>query len=77
MRQGCISLGNVQCDNCGVVIPYAERYLVINEEDGVETESGKICCYCLNCSLKKGYAEYREEKGEQVLTFFPSESYSV
>ena len=77
MRQGCISLGNVNCDSCGIVIPYGERYLVINEEDGVENESGKICYYCLNCSLKKGYAEYREEKGEQMLTFFPSESYSV
>ena len=41
MRQGCISLGNIECDNCQIVIPYAERYLLINEEDGAETESGK------------------------------------
>lgn len=70
-------MGNVQCDNCGIVIPYSERYLVIDEEDGIETESGKSYYYCSTCSLEKGYAEYREEKGEQTLTFFPSESYNV
>jgi hypothetical protein len=25
---------------------------------------------CQGCSLDKGYAHYKEEKGEQVLTFF-------
>jgi hypothetical protein len=25
----------------------------------------------VDCSLKKGYAHYKEEKGERVLTFFP------
>ena len=73
MRQGCISLGKVQCDNCGVIVPYTERYLVVNEEDGAETDGGKRSCYCLKCSLEKGYAAYRDEKGEQVLTFFPVE----
>lgn len=77
MRQGCISLGMIQCDNCKVFIPHGERYLLVDEEDGVETEGGKKTCYCLNCSAEKGYAEYREEKGERVLTFFPGESYSV
>ena len=74
MRQGCISLGKAQCDNCGVIIPYAERYLIINEEDGEETESGKKYSYCVKCCLEKGYAEYRDEKNEQVLTFFPGEN---
>jgi hypothetical protein len=77
LRQGCISLGMIQCDNCKVFIPHGERYLLIDEEDGVEAEGGKKACYCLNCSAEKGYAEYREEKGERVLTFFPGESYSV
>ena len=74
MRRGVISLGKVQCDSCQRIIPYAERYLVIEEEDGVEVESGKKSYYCVDCCLKKGYAEYRNEKGETVLTFFPGES---
>ena len=73
MRQGCISLGKVQCDGCKNTIPYAERYLLVDEEDGVEVESGKKSCYCVNCSLDKGYARYREEKNGRVLTFFPVE----
>lgn len=77
MRQGCISLGMMQCDDCKIFIPYGERYLLIDEEDGAETEGRKRYCYCLNCSLEKGYAEYREEKNERVLTFFPGEPYSV
>ena len=76
MRQGCISLGKVQCDNCQRMIPHSERYLVVDEEDGVEVESGKTSCYCVDCCLEKGYAEYRGGKGERVLTFFPSEGES-
>ncbi len=76
MRQGCISLGKVQCDNCQRLIPHSERYLAVDEEDGVEVESGKTSYYCVDCCLEKGYAEYREEKGERVLTFFPSEGES-
>jgi len=52
-------------------MPYSERYLAIDEEDGVEVEKGKTSRYCLNCCLKKGYAHYRDEKGEQILTSFP------
>ena len=64
MRRGCISLGNVQCDECHLLIPHSECYLVIAEE-----ESG-VLRLCVDCSLKKGYAHYGDEKGEQVLTFF-------
>ena len=71
MRRGCISLGEVQCDDCHRIIPHSERYLAIDEEDGVEVEKGKTSRYCLNCCLKKGYAHYRDERGEQILTFFP------
>ena len=71
MRQGCISLGHIQCDKCQRTIPHSERYLIIDEEDGVEVENGKKSCYCVECCQGKGYTEYREEKGEQVLTFFP------
>ena len=73
MRQGCISLGKVQCDGCENVVPYAERYLIVEEEDGAGVESDTKVCYCVDCSLARGYARYREEKGERVLTFFPDE----
>ncbi len=75
MRQGCISLGKVQCDGCNNIIPHTERYLVVDEENGVEVESGQKSHYCLDCCLKKGYAEYREDKGVRVLTFFPEKTY--
>ena len=71
MRQGCISLGNIQCDDCQCVIPYLERYLVVGEKDGVEDEEGETSRYCVDCCLKKGYARYKMEKGKQILTFFP------
>jgi len=71
MRRGCISLGNVQCDDCRRIIPYLERYLAIDEKDGVEVEEGETSHYCVECCLKKDYAHYRMEKGKQILTFFP------
>ena len=70
MRRGCISLGEVQCGECQRTIPYPERYLVVNEKDGKEDEEGEPCRYCIDCSLKKNYAHYKTEKGEQILTFF-------
>ena len=65
MHRGCISLGDIQCDDCHRTIPYPERYLVIEE-----TEGG-ILRLCVDCSLNKGYLHYEEVKGERVLTFFP------
>ena len=73
MRQGCISLGEIQCDDCHRIIQYSERYLAVDEEDGVEVEKGRTSRYCVDCCLKRGYAKYREEKGERVITFFASE----
>ncbi len=70
MRRGCISLGEVQCDECHSVILYPERYLVIDEKDGAEDEEGETHRYCVECSLKKNYAHYKTEKGERILTFF-------
>jgi len=70
VRRGCISLGEVQCNDCHRIIPHSERYLAIDEEDGVEVEKGKTSRYCLNCCLKKCYAHYKIEKGEKILTFF-------
>jgi len=75
MRRGSISLGQIQCDECHRTIPYSERYLAIDEEDGIEVEKGKIVHYCVECALQKGYAYYKEEKGERILTFFPKPEY--
>ena len=71
MRRGCISLGEDQCDICQRTIPYPERYLAIDEKDGVEVEKGDTVHYCIQCALEKGYARYKEIQGEMVLTFFP------
>ena len=38
MRRGCISLGNVQCDECHRTIAYPERYLAVDEKDGSADE---------------------------------------
>ena len=70
MRRGCISLGEVVCDGCQCTIPSAERYLTIEEEKRAEVEKGETKRYCIQCALKKGYAEYKEDKGEKSLTFF-------
>ncbi len=64
MRRGCMSLGDVRCDDCHRIIPHSERYLVIEDTGGV------VLRLCVDCSLKRGYAHYKVEKGEQVLTFF-------
>ncbi len=70
MRRGCMSLGEVKCDICKRNIPYPERYLVVDEEGGVEVEKGEAVHYCIECALQKNYARYKEEKGERILTFF-------
>ena len=71
MRRGCISLGEIECDECHRIIPHAERYLAIDEEDSVGVEKEKTAYYCAECALQKGYAYYKEEKDGRVLTFFP------
>lgn len=76
MRRGCISLGEVKCDVCHRIIPYPERYLAIDEADGVEVEKGKTVHYCVQCALEKGYAHYKDEKDERILTFFPESDIS-
>jgi nitrate reductase beta subunit len=68
MRRGCISLGEIKCDLCEKVIPNAKRYMA---EEEVESGKSRTLRYCMDCCIKKGYAEYREEKGEKILTVFP------
>ncbi|MFH1381791.1 MAG: hypothetical protein ABIH70_02750 [Chloroflexota bacterium] len=72
MRRGCISLGEIKCDQCGRHIQAYERYLMIEEQDGVEADTGETKRYCTECAIKKSYAVYKEEKGEKTLTFFPN-----
>ena len=65
MLQGCISLGNIKCDECHGLIAHSEQYLIVVGAEGEKTR------LCMACSLKEGYAHYKETKKEQVLTFFP------
>ena len=64
MRRGCISLGDIECGGCHRIIPHSERYLIIEEKEGVTLN------LCVACCLERGYARYREDRREQVLTFF-------
>ena len=76
MRRGNISLGDIQCKECGKIVPHSERYLATDEEEGVEVEEGGTTVYyCVDCALKKGFAYYKDEKDERVLTFFPDSEF--
>jgi len=67
MRRGCISLGDIKCDGCGQTVPHSQRYLIIDKDDGTSQQ------LCVDCGQKKGYVHYKEDKGEQVMSFFPEE----
>ncbi len=71
MRRGCLSVGTVSCDICKQKIPYPDRYVMVDEDEkGNEVErGGKSVRYCVECAKKKGYAHYKEVKGEMMLTF--------
>jgi len=71
MRRGCISLGEIQCTKCNRIVPYAERYLAIDEENGTGTKTGESAHYCVECAVQKGYATYTKGNSEQTLSFFP------
>ena len=70
MHKGCISSGDVQCDGCHRMINYAERYLAVDEGNGATTDRAKETYYCVECALENGFAHYKDEKGERILTFF-------
>ncbi len=62
MRRGCISLGNIKCDECHRTILYPERYL------SIEIDSAKNQTWCMNCCLDKGLAKPESDKaGAEIL----------
>jgi hypothetical protein len=71
MRRGCIAIGEIHCDECNRIIRHPDRYLAIDEKDGIESKQGTTSRYCAECALKKGYAHYKVEKGQRILTFLP------
>ena len=79
MRRGCLSVGTVNCDICNSHIPYPERYVMVDEDANGEevVKGGKSVRYCVECAKKKGYAHYKEIKGEMVLTFLRESDSSI
>jgi len=43
----------------------------------IDDEKGTASRICVDCCLKKGYARYTVDKGQQVLTFFPEKPESL
>ncbi len=70
MLRGCISLGDIQCDQCHRNVAHSERYLAIDAEDDAGAEKGRPTHYCVECALDRGYAYYKQDRGEKILTFF-------
>jgi hypothetical protein len=68
-------LGEIQCDECHHIVSHAERYFAIDGEDDVEAEKRRTAYYCVECALQKGYAYYKEDKDERILTVFPEPKY--
>ena len=66
MDRGCVALGEIKCDGCNHLIEQGQRYLLMEAKEGEKSR------FCVECCLTKDYAAYKSEKGEQVLTFFPT-----
>jgi len=66
MNRGCVAAGAIKCDSCQCLIEQGQRYLLMEEKEGEKSR------FCVECCLAKGYAANVKEKGEQVLTFFPT-----
>jgi hypothetical protein len=56
VRRGCISLGNIKCDECHRLILYPERYLSLGEG------KGKSQTLCMDCCKEKGLVKQGSEK---------------
>jgi len=63
MNRGCVAVSETKCDNCESIIEHGQQYLLI------EDDKGNLEHFCTDCCLAKGYARYKTEKGERVVTF--------
>lgn len=63
MNRGCVAVSETKCDNCKRIIEHGRQYLLI------EDDKGNLKHFCTDCCLAKGYARYKTEKGERVITF--------
>jgi hypothetical protein len=63
MRRGCISLGNIKCDQCHRTIPYPERYLYQEEVKG----KGRMLC--INCCQQEGLVKAGSAKEDAEILF--------
>jgi hypothetical protein len=63
MRRGCISLGNIKCDQCKRTILYPERYLFTDEE------KSKNKTLCMDCCQKKGMVKPGSAKEDADILF--------
>jgi hypothetical protein len=63
VRRGCISLGNIKCDECHRIIIYPERYLFTNEF------KDKNITLCMDCCQKKGYVKPGSAKEDADILF--------
>jgi len=61
MRRGCISLGNIKCDECHRTIPYPDRYLYLEEEG----KSQRLCTDC--CKKRKLIKPGSDKPGAEIL----------
>jgi hypothetical protein len=64
MNRGCISISQMNCDNCHRVIEDGKQYLL--REDEQENKER----LCVECCFEKGYASYITEKNEKIISFF-------
>jgi hypothetical protein len=62
VRRGCISLGNINCSQCGRAILYPERYLLVEKE-------GKNQTMCMDCCQKKKLVKPENDKEGAELLF--------
>jgi hypothetical protein len=67
MRRGCIAVGKVECDKCHRPIKYGERYLMIDEEEGVKQR------LCIDCCRSLGYISHETDRGSDIITFLSKE----
>ena len=63
MRRGCISLGTIKCDNCERLIPYPNRYMLM------ENKNGDSVHLCATCCLDQGLGKYAPKKDSSEVEF--------